>query len=83
MGFRGQRHRRGIVPFRTLINDKSRIAEIDAARHYAACSPYTEAGRIMARDEAPPGPDCAGLKSSPAFAAPWMLNSPLTLPFKS
>ena len=31
---------RGIVLVRTLINDDTRIAEIDAARHYAACEPY-------------------------------------------
>jgi uncharacterized membrane protein len=36
---------RGIVLFRTLINDESRMAEIDAARHSAACIPYTGAGR--------------------------------------
>jgi uncharacterized membrane protein len=36
---------RGIVLFRTLINDESRMAEIDAARHFAACSPYTSAGQ--------------------------------------
>jgi hypothetical protein len=33
------------VLFRTLINDESRIAEIDAKRQFAACSPYTVAGR--------------------------------------
>ena len=36
---------RGIVLFRTLINDESRTAEIDAARRSANCRPYTEAGR--------------------------------------
>ena len=35
---------RGIVLFRTLINDDSRIAEIDAKRRFAACRPYTAAG---------------------------------------
>jgi uncharacterized membrane protein len=34
---------RGIVLFRALIDDETDIAEIDAARHYAACEPY-EAG---------------------------------------
>ena len=36
---------RGIVLFRTLINDERHIAEIDAARHYAACEPYKAAVR--------------------------------------
>jgi uncharacterized membrane protein len=36
---------RGIVLFRTLVNDETHIAEIDAARHYAACEPYNAAGR--------------------------------------
>lgn len=36
---------RGIVLFRTLINDDSRIAEIDAKRQFAACRPDTGAGR--------------------------------------
>jgi uncharacterized membrane protein len=36
---------RGIVLFRTLINDDSRMAEIDTKRRFAACSPYTVAGR--------------------------------------
>jgi uncharacterized membrane protein len=36
---------RGIVLFRTLINDESRIAGIDAARRFAACSPFTAAAR--------------------------------------
>ena len=31
---------RGIVLFRTLVNDEARLAEIDAARHNAACEPY-------------------------------------------
>ncbi len=31
---------RGIVLFRTLVNDETHIAEIDAARHNAACGPY-------------------------------------------
>lgn len=35
---------RGIVLFRTLVHDESRIAEIDAARHYAGCEPYKAAG---------------------------------------
>ena len=35
---------RGIVLFRTLINDDSRIAEIDAKRRFATCRPYTAAG---------------------------------------
>jgi uncharacterized membrane protein len=35
---------RGIVLFRTLVHDESHIAEIDAARHYAACEPYRAAG---------------------------------------
>lgn len=35
---------RGIVLFRTLVHDESHIAEIDAARHYAACEPYKAAG---------------------------------------
>jgi len=30
----------GIVLFRALIDDESDIAEIDAARHYAACESY-------------------------------------------
>ena len=36
---------RGIVLFRTLINDERRTAEIDAARQFAACGPYSGAGR--------------------------------------
>jgi uncharacterized membrane protein len=36
---------RGIVLFRTLVSDETYIAEIDAARHYAACEPYKTAGR--------------------------------------
>jgi uncharacterized membrane protein len=35
---------RGIVLFRTLVHDESHIAEIDAARHYAAYEPYRTAG---------------------------------------
>jgi uncharacterized membrane protein len=35
---------RGIVLFRTLVHDESHIAEIDAARHYAAYEPYKAAG---------------------------------------
>ena len=31
---------RGIVLFRALIDDETHIAEIDAARHYAACESY-------------------------------------------
>jgi len=31
---------RGIVLFRTLINDERRLAEIDAARRHADCAPY-------------------------------------------
>ena len=31
---------RGIVLFRTLVADESRLAEIDAARHNANCAPY-------------------------------------------
>jgi uncharacterized membrane protein len=31
---------RGIVLFRTLVNDNSRLAGIDAARHYASCEPH-------------------------------------------
>jgi len=31
---------RGIVLFRTLVNDESQVAEIDAARHNAACEPF-------------------------------------------
>jgi uncharacterized membrane protein len=36
---------RGIVLFRTLVNDERHIAEIDAARHYAACEPYKAGGK--------------------------------------
>lgn len=36
---------RGIVLFRTLISDESRLAEIDTARQFAACRPGTAAGR--------------------------------------
>ena len=36
---------RGIVLFRTLVNDETHVAEIDAARHHAACEPYKAAGR--------------------------------------
>lgn len=32
--------RRGIVLFRTLVNDEADIAGIDAARHNAACEPF-------------------------------------------
>jgi uncharacterized membrane protein len=32
--------RRGLVLFRTLINDESRVAEIDRARRSAACEPF-------------------------------------------
>jgi uncharacterized membrane protein len=35
------RTRRGIVLFRTLIDDETEIAEIDAARRNAKCEPYT------------------------------------------
>jgi len=31
---------RGVVLFRTLIDDEARFAEIDAARKHAACEPY-------------------------------------------
>ena len=31
---------RGIVLFRTLVNDERRLSEIDAARHNANCAPY-------------------------------------------
>jgi uncharacterized membrane protein len=31
---------RGIVLFRTLVNDQAHLAEIDAARHNAVCEPY-------------------------------------------
>ncbi len=31
---------RGIVLFRTLINDETHVAEIDAARRNASCAPY-------------------------------------------
>jgi len=31
---------RGIVLFRTLVNDERRLSEIDAARHDADCAPY-------------------------------------------
>ena len=31
---------RGIVLFRTLVNDEADVARIDAARHNAACEPY-------------------------------------------
>jgi uncharacterized membrane protein len=36
---------RGIVLFRTLVNDETHIAEIDAARHYAACAPFDAAAK--------------------------------------
>jgi uncharacterized membrane protein len=36
---------RGIVLFRTLINDERRMTEIDAKRQFAACGPYSGAGR--------------------------------------
>jgi uncharacterized membrane protein len=36
----GARTSRGIVLFRTLVNDEAHLAEIDAARHNAACKPY-------------------------------------------
>ena len=32
---------RGLVLFRTLINDEARLAEIDNARRRASCAPYT------------------------------------------
>ncbi len=32
--------RRGIVLFRTLINDETKVAEIDAARRHARCEPF-------------------------------------------
>jgi uncharacterized membrane protein len=35
---------RGLVLFRTLINDESRLADIDAARRKASCVPYDRAG---------------------------------------
>jgi hypothetical protein len=41
-GLDGARSRR-IVLFRTLVADETRIAEIDAARHYAVCEPYRAA----------------------------------------
>ena len=31
---------RGIVLFRTLVNDEGHVAGIDAARHNAACEPF-------------------------------------------
>jgi hypothetical protein len=31
---------RGIVLFRTPVNDERRLSEIDAARHNANCAPY-------------------------------------------
>jgi uncharacterized membrane protein len=36
---------RGVVLFRTLVNDETHVAEIDAARHYAGCEPYKAADR--------------------------------------
>ena len=36
---------RGIVLFRTLVNDETHVAEIDAARHHAACEPYQAANK--------------------------------------
>jgi uncharacterized membrane protein len=36
---------RGIVLFRTLVNDETHVAEIDAARHHAACEPYKAADK--------------------------------------
>ncbi|SIO42764.1 hypothetical protein SAMN05443247_05227 [Bradyrhizobium erythrophlei] len=44
---------RGIVLFRTLINDESRTAEIDAKRQFAAYAPYGS-GPIITQGEAPP-----------------------------
>jgi uncharacterized membrane protein len=35
---------RGLILFRTLINDESRLKDIDAARRKAACVPYDRAG---------------------------------------
>jgi uncharacterized membrane protein len=36
---------RGIVLFRTLVNDEAHLAEIDAARHHAGCEPYNATDR--------------------------------------
>jgi uncharacterized membrane protein len=36
---------RGIVLFRTLVADEADLAEIDDARHHAACEPYDAASR--------------------------------------
>jgi uncharacterized membrane protein len=36
---------RGIVLFRTLVNDEAHLAEIDAARHHAGCEPYKAADK--------------------------------------
>lgn len=36
--------RRGIVLFRTLINDETRFADIDRARRSAACEPFSTGG---------------------------------------
>ncbi len=58
---------RGIVLFRTLINDESRIAEIDAKRQFAACAPYTVAP-IITQGEAPPDVITPTLDPSPALA---------------
>jgi len=58
---------RGIVLFRTLINDESRIAEIDAKRQFAACAPYTVAP-IITQGEAPPDVITPTLDPSPALS---------------
>jgi len=39
IGDRGPTNR-GIVLFPTLVNDETHVAQIDAARHNAACEPY-------------------------------------------
>jgi len=36
--------RRGIVLFRTLINDETKVVEIDAARRHARCEPFVPGG---------------------------------------
>jgi uncharacterized membrane protein len=36
---------RGIVLFRTLVNDEANLAAIDAARHHAGCEPYKAADK--------------------------------------
>ena len=43
-GISRQAAARGVVRFRTLINDDSRIGEIDAKRRFPTCRPYTTAG---------------------------------------